>query len=113
MARDLDGAWAFYSSMFGWEKDEALDMGEMGTYRIFRTGGDKPMGGMMNKPAGNPAPTAWGFYFRVDGIDAGAERVKSGGGQIIMGPMQVPDGQYVLVEMDPQGAAFGLLSRTK
>lgn len=113
MTTDWRGAFDFYSKLFGWTVDHDFDMGEMGTYRIFRTGGDKPMGGIMNKPAGNPAPTAWGFYFRVDGIDAGAERVKSAGGQIIMGPMQVPDGQYVLVGVDPQGAAFGLLSRTK
>jgi predicted enzyme related to lactoylglutathione lyase len=85
----------------------------MGTYRVFRTGGEEPAGGMMNTPAGNPAPTAWGFYFRVDGIDAGAERVKAAGGQVIMGPIEVPDGQWVLVGIDPQGAAFGLLSRTK
>ena len=25
--------------MFGWEKDEALDMGEMGTYQLFKVHG--------------------------------------------------------------------------
>jgi predicted enzyme related to lactoylglutathione lyase len=113
MTSDWQGAFAFYSKLFGWSVDHDFDMGEMGTYRIFRTVGDKPAGGMMNTPASSPAPTAWGFYFRVDGIDAAADRVKEAGGQVVMGPMEVPDGQFVLVAIDPQGAGFGLLSRTK
>jgi predicted enzyme related to lactoylglutathione lyase len=113
MTTDWQGAFDFYSKVFGWTVDYDFDMGEMGTYRIFSTPGQPRAGGMMNKPAGNPAPTAWGYYFRVDGIDAAAERVKAAGGQVIMGPMEVPDGQFVLVGVDPQGAGFGLLSRTK
>jgi hypothetical protein len=114
MTTDWQGAFDFYSKVFGWTVDYDFDMGpEMGTYRIFSTPGHPRAGGMMNKPAGNPAPTAWGFYFRVDGIDAGAERIKDAGGQVIMGPVEVPDGQYVVVGLDPQGAGFGLLSRAK
>lgn len=113
MTSDWQGAFDFYSSLFGWTVDYDFDMGDHGIYRIFSTPGQTRAGGMMNLPAGNPAPTAWGFYFRVDGIDAGAERVKQAGGKVIMGPMEVPDGQYVMVGVDPQGAAFGLLSRTK
>jgi predicted enzyme related to lactoylglutathione lyase len=113
MTTDWQAAFDFYSKVFGWSVDYDFDMGEHGIYRIFSTPGQNRAGGMMNLPAGNPAPTAWGFYFRVDGIDAGAERIKAAGGQIIMGPMPVPDGQFVVVGVDPQGAAFGLLSRTK
>lgn len=113
MTTDLEAAFAFYSGLFGWTVDHDFDMGEHGIYRVFRTGGEEAAGGMMNTPPGNPAPTAWGFYFRVDGVDAGAERIKANGGQIIMGPMPVPDGQFVVVGIDPQGAAFGLLSRTR
>lgn len=113
MTTDWQGAFDFYAKVFGWSVDYDFDMGEHGIYRIFSTPGQPRAGGMMNKPAGNPAPTAWGFYFRVDGIDAGAQRIKDAGGQIIMGPMPVPDGQFVVVGIDPQGAAFGLLSRTQ
>jgi predicted enzyme related to lactoylglutathione lyase len=113
MTSDWQGAFDFYAKLFGWSVDYDFDMGEHGVYRIFSTPGQARAGGMMNLPAGNPAPTAWGYYFQVDGIEAGAERVKAAGGQIVMGPMEVPDGQHVLVAIDPQGAAFGLLSRTK
>ena len=31
-----DGAWSFYSNLFGWEKTSAMDMGpEMGLYQMF------------------------------------------------------------------------------
>jgi len=38
-ANDEKTAWAFYSSIFGWNQDSTMDMGPMGTYRIFNNGG--------------------------------------------------------------------------
>ena len=35
-AGDLDREFAFYSRLFGWTKDRAVDMGEMGTYQTLR-----------------------------------------------------------------------------
>jgi predicted enzyme related to lactoylglutathione lyase len=55
----------------------------------------------------------WNFYFVVDGIDAAAERVTQGGGRIIMGPMEVPGGGWVLQAFDPQGAVFALVSQER
>ena len=40
-------------------ESDALDMGQMGTYLLFNTGGDA-IGGMMNSP-NSPRP-AWLFY---------------------------------------------------
>ncbi len=64
---------------------------------------------MMNKPATIPV-CFWGYYFNVPAIDAGAERIKAGGGKILNGPMEVPGGQWVVQAMDPQGAAFNLVA---
>src|ERR1700744_2769565 len=46
----LDGvkAFEFYSDMFGWTKDRAMDMGAMGVYQLFAAGGPA-IGGMMTK----------------------------------------------------------------
>ena len=46
---DLDAAWEFYSTIFGWTKSSDMDMGPMGVYRIFDEGKGNPMGagGMM------------------------------------------------------------------
>ena len=48
---DLEGGFDFYNKLFGWTKVTDMDMGPMGTYRIFDEGDQKQMGdgGMMNK----------------------------------------------------------------
>jgi uncharacterized protein len=107
-AVDGRSAFAFYETMFGWSKSEALDMGPMGIYQLFASG-DSPVGGIMTKPAAIPTPY-WGYYFNVDGIDAAAARVTAGGGSITNGPHQVPGGQWVVQCTDPQGAAFALVA---
>ena len=110
-AGDRESAFAFYSSLFGWTKAEALDMGPMGIYQTFATGGDA-VGGMMTKMPDLPM-AMWLYYFNVDGIDAGAERVTQNGGKVLMGPHQVPTGQWILQCFDPQGAMFALLAQKR
>lgn len=103
---DWKAALAFYSSQYGWTTDRETDMGEMGIYAVFAVDG-QPVGGMMNKPSQIPVPV-WQFYFTVEGIDAAAQRVTDGGGRILMGPMEVPNGSWVAQCRDPQGAHFAL-----
>jgi len=67
---------------------------------------------MMDKPEEAPAP-AWGFYVNVDGIDAALERIKAHGGQVLMGPHEVPGGRWIVQAVDPQGAFFALVSDTR
>jgi hypothetical protein len=107
-AADWQSAFAFYEKLFGWTKAEAHDMGPMGIYQLFATGG-APAGGMMTKPPQVPMPN-WLYYFNVDGIDAAAARVTEGGGQIFMGPQEVPGGQWIVQCRDPQGAVFALVA---
>jgi predicted enzyme related to lactoylglutathione lyase len=108
-ALDWQAAFAFYEKLFGWSKDQAIDMGPMGTYQLFKTGGEYAAGGMMTKPAAIPVPY-WGYYFNVEAIDAGAARVTAGGGKILNGPMEVPGPMWVVNGMDPQGAVFSLVA---
>lgn len=105
-AGDWEKAFDFYALQFGWAKAEAIDMGSMGTYQLFEAGPDQ-RGGMMTKPAEIPAPF-WQFYFTVEALDAAVERVKVGGGRLLMDPMEVPGGSWVASCMDPQGAMFSL-----
>jgi len=82
-----------------------MDMGPMGTYQTFTSGGVLT-GGMMN----NPMPQqAWLFYFNTGNIDDAVARVTASGGTIQLAPMEVPGGQWAAVARDPQGAMFGLL----
>jgi predicted enzyme related to lactoylglutathione lyase len=107
MTTDAEAAMKFYAELFGWKPTETMDMGPMGKYHMF--GRTFPLGGMMNKPAELAhVPPHWGIYFRVAEINAAADRVKSNGGQVLNGPMEVPGGDFVVNCMDPQGAAFSL-----
>jgi len=106
-----EAAFAFYAEHFGWHTHELMDMGEMGKYRIFGSPAEA-FGGMMDKPADMPAG-AWQFYFNVDAIDAAIERIKAAGGQVLMGPHEVPGGQWIVQGLDPQGANFALVAPTR
>ncbi len=104
---NLDDAWSFYTSMFGWSITDDMDMGEAGLYRMYTKGEGTPMGGIFNKPEQMPM-SAWMFYIEVPDVDAGAEMVKTLGGKILNGPMEVPGGSRIVQCMDPQGAAFAM-----
>jgi predicted enzyme related to lactoylglutathione lyase len=107
---DREKGFAFYNALFGWTKDQAMDMGEgVGIYQIFAHEG-RQIGGMFNKPADVPA-TFWVYYFVVGNIDAAAERVTKGGGRILNGPMEVPGGMFIVQCLDPQGAMFALIGK--
>jgi predicted enzyme related to lactoylglutathione lyase len=111
MTTDLPAAIKFYEQVFGWRPSQAMDMGPMGMYQMF----DRPhgmIGGMMTKPPEMAnVPPNWQIYFRVPDVHAAAEAVKANGGQVLNGPMEVPDGDWIVNAMDPQGAAFGLHSK--
>lgn len=110
MAGDGEKAFEFYSTLFGWTKDMAVPMGEMGVYQTFASNGVR-IGGMMSKPENIPGPPFWGYYFRTDGAEAAVERIKAAGGQVVMGPMQVPDGSWIVQGIDPQGAHFAVVAQ--
>ncbi|MBI4911233.1 MAG: VOC family protein [Acidobacteria bacterium] len=105
-------AFAFYSGLFGWTPAEAMDMGPMGIYQTFAMGGPQHEGAVMTKVPAFPAPL-WMYYFNVPALDAGIARVKEGGGQVLMGPHEVPGGQWIAQCLDPQGARFALLSSNR
>ncbi|NKJ97369.1 VOC family protein [Rhizobium leguminosarum bv. viciae] len=101
-------ALAFYSKLFGWTKHSDFDMGPMGVYYLFAHNG-RQIGGMMTKPENLPMPF-WCYYFIVPTLDAATERLTSGGGKIVHGPMEVPGGSWIIQATDPQGAFFCLVA---
>jgi predicted enzyme related to lactoylglutathione lyase len=107
-AQGEKAAFDFYSGLFGWETLVEMDMGEMGSYRIFGADGVQ-MGGMMDKPEHVPV-SSWSYYVNVDGIDAAIARAADNGASIHMGPIEVPGGSWVAQGSDPQGAVFAMVS---
>lgn len=102
---DAAAAFTFYSRLLGWRTLEEMDMGPMGTYRIFGVG-ETRIGGIMAAPKG--APTAWLYYLSTRDLDAAIARAAAKGAKVLNGPMDIPGGARIAQLLDPQGAAFAL-----
>ena len=87
MSSDPEAGFRFYSGLFGWQKSQAVDMGEMGTYQVFSHDGTD-IGGMMG--LGNSPVPAWLPYFGANGVDAAIGRIAAAGGKVAHGPTEVP-----------------------
>ena len=104
-AKSWQEVFGFYHTLFGWEKAEAVDMGEIGTYQTFSANGVWT-GGMMDST--QPGAPFWAYYITVEDIDAAVRRIGEAGGTLLNGPHQVPGGSYIVHGADPQGAMFAL-----
>ncbi|MGB8330397.1 MAG: VOC family protein [Polyangiales bacterium] len=104
---DWESALAFYRAQFDWEKVSSMDMGPMGVYVLFGFGTGESVGGMFNDP--EAVRPYWLYYFNVDDIVAASKRVTARGGVTIMGPHEVPTGDWIVQARDPQGAMFALV----
>ena len=107
---DPEAAVDFYTGLLGWVKTDAMDMGPAGLYQMFGRSKERSMGGIFKKPPEMPGPSAWLVYVRVDNVDERVDVVKTLGGQVLNGPMDVPGGDRVAQCLDPQGAAFAIHS---
>jgi predicted enzyme related to lactoylglutathione lyase len=111
-ATDGSGAFDFYAGQLGWEKSDAMDMGPMGTYQMFKVGGtDQAIGGMMTSP-NFPRPM-WLYYFNVPDIDDALARINGNGGSVMYGPGEIPGGHFIIQGTDPQGALFAVVGPRK
>ena len=102
-SRDPDAARDFYTELFGWQFRQLAPtywgIG-MGPYRV---------GGMRSMEEDPPeTPPSWMPYFVVEDLDAAEGGVARLGGRVVVPPMTVPGGRF-LVASDPHGAVLGLL----
>lgn len=105
---DREASLAFHTALFGWGKGEAMEMGgPVGTYQIV-TLGTHMLGGIFAKTPEMPGPM-WTYYINVPSIDAAIARVTEGGGRVLLGPMEVPGGMWIIQATDPQGVMFALV----
>jgi len=109
VTEDPDAAGVFYSALFGWQKGEAMEMGELGLYQIYNHA-DYGLGAMMARPEQMPV-SLWCYYFRVPEIGAAKAYFETNGGQVVNGPMEVPGGEFALQAVDPQGAIVSLIGK--
>jgi len=100
---DVPAAKKFYGELFGWTA-EPFD--EEGKYLVFKNG-DETVAGLMQAPEPN-IPTRWISYVTVDDAEVSAALAVGQGGELLAGPMDIPDVGKIAVLKDPQGAVFGL-----
>jgi len=109
---DLARSTAFYGELFGWKHKDS-DMGEMGVYRQFEVGGKTIAGCYKLGPQMVGVPPHWVQYISVSDVDAAATRAKANGGQVMMGPMDIPNVGRAVYVRDPQGATIALFKDLK
>jgi uncharacterized protein len=108
MTRDIDAAEAFYGAVFDYTF-EALPQMPEGGYRLMKVN-DQVVAGIWAMTDEVPAdmPPHWLAYFQLDDVDAGFDRVRDLGGEVLREPRDSPYGRFAPVR-DPQGATFSLI----
>jgi predicted enzyme related to lactoylglutathione lyase len=103
LSPDVEASARFYRDLFGWEIAEIPGAG--GQYWSIANGEVSNGGLMPMPPGGHPA---WNLYFGVEDTEAAIARAGELGGQVVMGPMDVPSGSFAIVR-DPQNAVFSVV----
>lgn len=107
MTTDTSKAKDFYTKLLGWNTEE-MDMGECGTYTIFKIR-DQGLGGMMKiSTEMGPIPPHWLAYVAVDDVDASTTQARELGAEVLSPPMDIPAVGRFSVVKDPTGAAIAL-----
>jgi uncharacterized protein len=106
---DTQGAFGFYSSLFGWTEAEGLaDLA--GT--TFGVKPDELSAGGIARIDGSAARPAWLHFFNVPNLTDAVARVKQGGGTAL--PVKGVSGLGAVAHcVDPQGASFALIELTR
>src|SRR5262245_25672313 len=103
---DLDQSASFYAELFGWDTTEPGPVEETGGYRMFTQDG-KMVGGL-GPIMQEGQPSVWTTYVSTDSADDTAAKVRDGGGQVFVEPMDVMDAGRMAIFADPAGAVFGV-----
>lgn len=109
---DPEGALAFYGELFGWSKQGAMPMGDMGDYVFVGPSQDNQPGAIMPSKTTGTDPH-WDWYIQVPDIDAAVTTIRDKGGAVPQEPMQIPGGAYATHANDAQGYRVGIVGPRK
>ena len=102
MTNDLDAAVRFYGALFDYTFEPLPE--DPDGYRVLKIG-DTYVGGIWGRV---DPPAHWVAYFKYDDVDAGFERARELGGELVGEPVDSDYGRWATVR-DPQGAIFRLI----
>lgn len=111
LTRDVARASDFYATICGWTTAD-VDMGEVGTYTLFKRG-EKDAAGMMAMPPQAEGPCAWLLYVAVEDVDAAARKIRELRGSLHVPPTDIRDVGRFAVGADPNGAMFAVFRSSK
>lgn len=95
----------FFTSVF---ELTAQRMPDMHYYTLHEVVGPPRFGVLQMTDDWGEMPAHWMVYFAVDDVPAAVERVEAGGGQVMHGPFDTPQGP-IAVCLDPTGTAFSIV----
>jgi predicted enzyme related to lactoylglutathione lyase len=103
---DIDGSESYYRQLLGWEIPELPNSAELGGYRRAKLNG-RDVAGVMGK-MDDAQPCVWATYVSVEDADATLDKVREGGGSVMVEPMDVMGLGKMAVFTDPTGAVCGI-----
>ena len=106
---DVEGSKEFYNKLFGWST-ESMEMEGGMKYNVISVDGEEAGGIMATPPQAEGMPSMWGVYVSVDDVDATAEAAVNMGGQVLMGPQEIPEVGRFCVLQDPNGAVISAIT---
>jgi predicted enzyme related to lactoylglutathione lyase len=107
---DVDAAKKFYPRFTDWGT-QAFDA----NYTMFTTKG-LPIAGIFrlnDEMKANGVPPNWMPYIECDNVDATADKARSLGASVVVGPDDIPGTGRFAVVRDPQGAMFGIYKSSR
>jgi len=110
---DVEGATSFYGELLGVEWQPAPGAPEQtGGYGFFVKGGKQVAG--MGPTQQEGQPPVWSSYVKVEDADATARKAREAGGQVVFGPVDLPDesGRMAVLQ-DPTGAFISINQQQK
>lgn len=105
---DQDRAQTFYKDVAGWTVATVPGQ-ESGGYRVANAPDGEGIAGLMSPAPGMEGNIGWATYFHASDPDAKAAAVKSAGGTIHFGPVDIPGIGRFAVCADPQGIVFNIM----
>jgi hypothetical protein len=110
LVSDTTGMVEFYRDLAGWTAT-AWDLGELGTYWVFRRG-DRDVAGMTSPPGASGLPSGWLPYIQVVSPEDTAAMAEELGGRLVTPPGDVPGRGRSAIVRDPAGGLVGLYALT-
>ena len=104
LARDPDKLTAFYAKLFGWRVNADNPMG----YRMVDTGSERGINGGV-WPIGSEGHPLVQLFVEVNDVAACVAQAEQLGGQVLIPPQVLPDGDELAIVLDTEGLSLGLM----